>query len=70
MTTASIGCHSVDAWPRPLVQAAEDSRQQMGNRRFYDQMLSDVCRHQQQQVTDEIDITNMKEYMKVRFSHC
>ena len=31
-------------------------------------MLSDLCRHQQQQVTDEMDVTNMKEYMKVRIT--
>ena len=37
----------------------------MGNRQFYDQMLADVCYHQQEQVTDEIDVTNMQEYMKV-----
>ena len=65
MTASSTGFHSANTRLYRFVQAAEDSRQQMGNRRFYDQMLADVCHHQQEQVTDEIDVTNMKEYMKV-----
>ena len=51
-------------------QAAEDARRQMGNRRFYDQMLMDACHHHQLKVTDEVDVTTMKEYMQVRFTAC
>ena len=54
----------------PPLQAAEDARRQMGNRRFYDQMLLDACHHHQLKVTDEVDITTMKEYMQVRFTAC
>ena len=50
---------------RPASEAAEDSRRQMGNRKFYDQMLVDACHHHQLGgVTDEVDITTMKEYMQ------
>ena len=59
--------------PPPLslsLQAAEDARRQMGNRRFYDQMLMDACHHHQLKVTDEVDVTTMKEYMQVRFTAC
>ncbi len=46
-------------------QAAEDARRQMGNRVFYDQMYRDVCHQQVLGVTDEVDVTTMKEYMQV-----
>jgi hypothetical protein len=36
----------------------------MGNRKFYDQMLVDACHHRQLGVTDEVDVTTMKEYMQ------
>lgn len=49
---------------KPASDAAEDARRQMGNRRFYDQMLADACCHQQLKVTDEVDVTTMKEYMQ------
>ena len=48
-------------------QAAEDARQQMGNRVFYDQMLTDACQQQQLRVGSEVDVTNMKEYMQVLY---
>jgi len=51
---------------RPASEAAEDARRQMGNRKFYDQMLLDACHHHQMKVTDEVDVTTMKEYMQVR----
>ena len=50
------------------VQAAKDARRWMGSRQFYDQMLVDACRHQQLKVTDEVDVTTMKEYMQVSIS--
>ena len=49
---------------RPASDAAKDSRRQMGNRKFYDQMLVDACHHRQLGVTDEVDVTTMKEYMQ------
>ena len=36
----------------------------MGNRKFYNQMLVDACHHHQLGVTDEVDVTTMKEYMQ------
>ena len=47
------------------IQASEDARRQMGNRKYFDQMLYDACQHNQLQVTDVIDITTVKDYMKV-----
>ena len=52
-------------WHHFLPQAAEDARRQMGNRRFYDQILQDTCHHHQLSVTDEIDVSTMKDYMQV-----
>lgn len=46
-------------------QAAEDARRQMGNRVFYDQMYRDACHHEVLGVTDEVDVSTMKEYMQV-----
>ena len=51
---------------KPSTQAACDSLQLMGNRKFYDQMTADLCQHEKDKITDEIDITTMKDYMKVR----
>lgn len=48
-----------------LWQASEDSLRHMGNRRFYDQMLQDAMYNQQYRVTDEIDVTTLKDYMQV-----
>lgn len=49
---------------RPASEAAEDSLRQMGNRIFYDQILQDTIRQQQQAVCDEVDITTLKDYMQ------
>ena len=37
----------------------------MGNRVFYDQLLEDACRHQHLGVTEEVDVTTVKEYMQL-----
>ena len=37
----------------------------MGNRKYYDQMLEDACQHYEVGITDEVDVTTMKEYMQV-----
>ncbi|RUS83432.1 hypothetical protein EGW08_008804 [Elysia chlorotica] len=49
---------------KPASEAAEDSLRQMGNRIFYDQILQDTIRQQQQAVCDEVDITTLKDYMQ------
>lgn len=49
---------------KPASQAAEDARTQMGNRVFYDQMLSDACQHHQLKITDEVDVATVKDYMQ------
>ena len=47
------------------MQAAADACRMMGNRKFYDQLLLDTCQHQQMKITDAVDITTVKDYMKV-----
>ncbi|CAG5126190.1 unnamed protein product [Candidula unifasciata] len=49
---------------RPTSEAAEDSLRQMGKRLFYDHLLKDAIQHQHYSVTDEIDITTLKDYMQ------
>uniref|UniRef100_A0A8W8J029 Uncharacterized protein n=1 Tax=Magallana gigas TaxID=29159 RepID=A0A8W8J029_MAGGI len=49
---------------KPASEASEDSLRHMGNRRFYDQMLQDAMYNQQYRVTDEIDVTTLKDYMQ------
>ena len=46
-------------------QAASDSLRLMGNRKFYDQLIADICQHEKDRITDEIDVTTMKDYMQV-----
>ena len=48
-------------------QAASDSLKLMGNRKFYDQLIADLCQREKDGITDEIDITTMKDYMKVSY---
>ena len=38
----------------------------MGNRQFYEQMLEDAMFQRQYKITDEIDVTTLKDYMQVR----
>eukprot|EP00795_Rhopilema_esculentum_P016602 gene16602-8029_t len=49
---------------RPASEAAADACRQMGNRKFYDLMLQDFCQSKQDKITDELDVTNLKEYMQ------
>ena len=46
-------------------QAASDSLRLMGNRKFYDQLIADMCQHEKDRITDEIDVMTMKDYMQV-----
>ena len=48
-----------------IFQAASDSLRLMGNRKFYDQLIADMCQHEKDRITDEIDVTTMKDYMQV-----
>ncbi|XP_068686813.1 uncharacterized protein CXorf58-like [Montipora foliosa] len=49
---------------KPTSEAASDSLKLMGNRKFYDQLIADLCQREKDGITDEIDITTMKDYMK------
>lgn len=49
---------------KPATEAAEDSLRQMGNRIFYDQILQDTIRQRQCPITDEVDVTTLKDYMQ------
>ncbi|XP_061185716.1 uncharacterized protein CXorf58-like isoform X1 [Saccostrea echinata] len=49
---------------KPATEASEDSLRNMGNRKFYDQMLQDAMYNQQYKITDEIDVTTLKDYMQ------
>ena len=40
----------------------------MGNRNFYDQMLQDAMFQRKYKITDEIDVTTLKDYMQVRLT--
>ncbi|XP_060606375.1 uncharacterized protein CXorf58-like isoform X3 [Ruditapes philippinarum] len=49
---------------KPATGAAEDSLKLMGNRQFYDQMLQDAMFQKRYKITDEIDVTTLKDYMQ------
>ena len=40
----------------------------MGHRKFYDQMIIDACQFEKDKITDEVDVTTVKDYMQVK--HC
>ncbi|XP_077987846.1 uncharacterized protein CXorf58-like [Glandiceps talaboti] len=49
---------------KPASEAAEDACRLMGHRNFYDQMITDACQYEMKKITDEVDITTMKDYMQ------
>jgi len=49
---------------RPDTEAAVDSCNLMGNRKYFDQMISDLCEENQSEIHDEFDVSNLKDYMK------
>lgn len=49
---------------RPASEAAVDSLSLMGNRKFFDQMISDLCEENQTKINNERDVSNLKDYMK------
>ncbi|XP_030837862.1 putative uncharacterized protein CXorf58 [Strongylocentrotus purpuratus] len=49
---------------KPASDASADACREMGHRKFYDQMLADTCQHERDKITDEIDVTTVKDYMQ------
>ncbi|XP_013415353.1 putative uncharacterized protein CXorf58 [Lingula anatina] len=45
-------------------EAAQDACDLMGNRKFLDQIIVDAVHHEQFKITDEIDVTTLKDYMQ------
>ena len=37
----------------------------MGHRKFYDQVLEDIIHYDTYKITDQIDVTTLKDYMQV-----
>lgn len=48
----------------PASEAAIDSCNLMGNRKFFDQILADLCEEKQSRVNDVLDVTSLQDYMK------
>ena len=46
-------------------QAARDACELMGHRKFYDQVIQDMLKHKEYKITDEVDVTTLKDYMQV-----
>ena len=46
-----------------------DAKRQMGDRKFQQQVMSDMNQHVHHGATDEVDITTTKDYMQVRTVH-
>ncbi|XP_041483306.1 putative uncharacterized protein CXorf58 [Lytechinus variegatus] len=49
---------------KPASDASVDACREMGHRKFYDQMIADTCQHERDKITDEIDVTTVKDYMQ------
>ncbi|XP_076820388.1 uncharacterized protein CXorf58-like isoform X1 [Clavelina lepadiformis] len=49
---------------RPATNAASDACKLMGHRKFYDQMIIDACQFEKDKITDEVDVTTVKDYMQ------
>ncbi|XP_071950456.1 uncharacterized protein CXorf58-like [Antedon mediterranea] len=49
---------------KPASEAAVDACQMMGNRKFYDQIISDACQYEKHGITEEVDVTTVKDYMQ------
>nr|CAB3235000.1 putative uncharacterized protein CXorf58 [Phallusia mammillata] len=49
---------------RPASNAAADACRLMGHRKFYDQMIVDACQYEKDKITDEVDVTTVKDYMQ------
>ncbi|XP_042189823.1 putative uncharacterized protein CXorf58 homolog isoform X2 [Callorhinchus milii] len=49
---------------KPATEAAADSCKLMGHRKFYDLLIDDELQFQRSQITDEVDIITLKDYMQ------
>lgn len=41
----------------------------MGHRKFYDQVLEDIIHYDTYKITDQIDVTTLKDYMQVNLKN-
>ena len=41
----------------------------MGNRKFYDQLIIDACQYEKDRITDEDDVSSLRDYMQVSCSY-
>ena len=48
-----------------ILKAAQDACDLMGHRKFYDQVLEDIIHYDTYKITDQIDVTTLKDYMQV-----
>eukprot|EP00794_Sanderia_malayensis_P011024 gene11024-12188_t len=65
LVAKEVACERVDSIGLSrAVMAAVDACKQMGNRKYYHQMITDMCQSEADTITDEIDVTNLKEYMQ------
>lgn len=49
---------------KPTSEAAVQALQQMGHRRFYDQMIIDACQYEKDKIIDEVDVQTKKDYLQ------
>ncbi|RDD39242.1 putative uncharacterized protein CXorf58 [Trichoplax sp. H2] len=49
---------------KPASQAAADACKMMGYRKFYDQMIADAWDRECHEITDEIDVVTLQDYLK------
>ncbi|CAH1781799.1 unnamed protein product [Owenia fusiformis] len=49
---------------KPASEAAQDACNIMGNREFYNQMIQDALYQEQKKISDETDVTTLKDYMQ------
>ena len=50
---------------KPASKAAEEACDQMGKRKFLQIMVQDTMCQERYKITDEMDITTLKDYMQV-----
>ena len=50
-------------------KAAQDACDLMGHRKFYDQVLEDIIHYDTYKITDQIDVTTLKDYMQVNLKN-
>lgn len=50
---------------KPASKAAEEACDQMGKRKFLEIMVQDTMCQEKYKITDEMDVTTLKDYMQV-----